>query len=106
MTGSAVSVVTSTTEAAPKSLESGDVKVCFVEYWLSPLEIPADCDEETREEMLREDRRRLLSDCKQIKKSGAKVVLIAAKEVSGEDEMVDTNDNEEVETEIDVNLQI
>ena len=104
--GSAVSVVTSTTEAAPKSLESGDVKVCFVEYWLSPLEIPTDCDEETREEMLREDRRRLLSDCKQIKKSGAKVVLIAAKEVSGEDEMVDTNDAGGLETDIDVNLQI
>lgn len=105
--GSAVSVVTSTTEAAaPKSLEGDDIKVCFVEYWLSPLEIPADCDEETREEMLREDRRRLLNDCKQIKKSGAKVVLIAAKEASGGDEMVDKNDTEEAETDIDVNLQI
>ena len=104
--GSAVSVVTSTTEAAPKSLEGDDIKVCFVEYWLSPLEIPADCDEETREEMLREDRRRLLNDCKQIKKSGAKVVLIAAKEVSGGDEMTDKNETDEAEIEIDVNLQI
>ena len=103
---SAVSVVTSTTEVAPKSLEGGEIKVCLLEYWLSPLEIPAGCDEETREEMLREDRRRLLSDCKQIKKSGAKVVLIAAKEAGGGDENVEKNIIEGAETEIDVNLQI
>ena len=104
---SAVSVVTSTTEAAPKSLE-GDVKVAILEYWLSPsAELPDDGDEEAREEILREDRRRLLNDCKQIKKSGAKVVLIAAKEAVGQDEGDEKSQGEGSDDDIvDVNLQI
>ena len=104
---SAVSVVTSTTEAAPKSLE-GDVKVAILEYWLSPsAELPDNGDEAAREEILREDRRRLLNDCKQIKKSGAKVVLIAAKEPACQDEGGETSRGEGSDDEmIDVNLQI
>jgi len=101
---SAMSVVTSTTEAAPKALE-GDIKVAMLEYWLSPTQIPANCDEETREEMLREDRRRLLGDCKEIKKSGARVVLIAARESGVRDGREGKNENE-AESEIDVDLQI
>ena len=104
---SAVSVVTSTTEAAPKSLE-GDVKVAILEYWLSPssAELPDYGDEAVREEILREDRRRLLNDCKQIKKSGAKVVLIAAKESACQDEEDEKSEGEGSDEIIDVNLHI
>ena len=104
---SAVSVVTSTTEAAPKSLE-GDIKVAILEYWLSPssAELPGYGDEAVREEILREDRRRLLNDCKQIKKSGAKVALIAAKEPVSQDEGGEKSEGEASDEIIDVNLQI
>ena len=105
---SAVSVVTSTTEAAPKSLE-GDIKVAILEYWLSPssAELPSYGDDEAvREEILREDRRRLLNDCKQIKKSGAKVALIAAKEPVSHDEGGEKSEGESSDEIIDVNLQI
>ena len=81
------------TEFAPVSVVNANV--ALIRYWLLKSNVGEEQGKRSREYIFKEDRKRILNDCRLIKKSGARVVLIT------KDEHRDESSRED-----DVNLKI